>query len=492
MEAIRLPTKEEIEEKLSQGEETTAKLISALLQIIAIQAKRIQELEDQLAKNSSNSGKPPSSDGLKKGSRNRSLRKSSGKKSGAQPGHEGHRLEMSTEPDRVERHVVEQCSHCQANLEGEPVAWVEKRQEYELPPLELVVTEHQAEVKRCLECGHITQAAFPREISQPTQYGPIFKAMLTYLNQNCFLPMERVSLFCEEIFHHTVGEGTIVSANAQVAEAVTPVQERVKQYLIETEETVCFDESGMRGKEGLKWVFSSSTKRATNYHIDAKRGQVGMEHAGILPKRTGSSMHDDWSPYYCYEQLEHASCNAHHLRELAFLQERYPQDWEGEMAKHLLAIKEAVTTAMSQGQTHLTSEQIATFEARYDELVTQGLALNPLPPRPPGQRGKLKQTPPKNLLDRLRDHKQAVLAFMYDFKVPFDNNLAERDIRMVKLKQKISGCFRSDDGPKVFCLIRGYLSTAHKNGVGAWEALKSAMCLSPFAPDFLPPLPSNV
>jgi len=466
-------------------------LISSLLQIIALQAARIQDLEDQLAKNSSNSGKPPSSDGLKKPSRNRSLRKPSGKKSGAQPGHPGHRLEMSEKPDRIERHRVDRCSHCQASLEDVAVVHVEKRQEYELPPLRLIVTEHQAEAKCCPCCGRISLAAFPVGLSQLTQYGPGFKALLTYLNQKHFIPLERVNEFCEDILQHSVGEGTIVAANVQVAEAVKPVNKQIQQYLIETNETVHFDESGLRVKQKLNWVHSAGTQRATCYHVDPKRGQEGIDRAGILPKRTGKSMHDDWPAYYRYLKADHAACNAHHLRELAFLQERYPQDWEGEMAKLLVTIKQAVEEAITQGRTCLTSEEIITFEVGYDEFVRQGLKINPVPERPPGKRGKIKQPPPKNLLDRLRNHKSAVLAFMYDFKVPFDNNLAERDIRMVKLKQKISGCFRSEEGAQVFCLIRGYLSTARKNGVSTFEALKLAMQGSPYIPAFLPVLPGR-
>ncbi|OGO34896.1 MAG: hypothetical protein A2W35_20825, partial [Chloroflexi bacterium RBG_16_57_11] len=482
MEPLKLPSEEEIRTAVQQGEDATITLISSLLQIIVVQAARIQALEDQLAKNSRNSGKPPSSDGLKKPSKNRSLRQSSGKKSGAQPGHPGHRLEMSRQVDRVEKHLVQQCEHCQAALDGVEVLGIEKRQEYELPVLRLRVTEHQAEVKVCPDCGQVTRAPFPAGITQLTQYGAGFKALLTYLNQKHFIPLERVSEFCEDVFEHRIGEGTIVAANDQVAQAVTPVNGRIQQYLIETDETVHFDETGLRVTKKLHWIHSASTKRATFYHVDPKRGQEGIDRAGILPERTSNSMHDDWSSYYKYEQARHASCNAHHLRELDFLQEQYPQPWEGEMVKCLIAIKKAVEEAVARGLSTLPSKQIAVFEARYDALVEQGLALNPAPERPPGKRGKIKQSPPKNLLDRLLN-RPVVLAFMYDFKVPFDNNLAERDIRMVKLKQKISGCFRSSDGAKVFCLIRGYLSTAQKNGVSALTALKLAMCGSPFAPD---------
>jgi transposase len=492
MEPLQLPTEEEIRAAIRQGEDATVAVIRSLIQMIVLQAARIQALEDQHAKNSSNSGKPPSSDGLKKPSRNRSLRRSSGKKSGAQPGHPGHRLAMSPQPDRVARHPVQCCAHCQGSLKNVLVDHLEKRQEYELPPMRLIVTEHQAEAKVCPTCGHTTQAPFPAGITQLAQYGLGFKALLSYLNQKHFIPLERINEFCEDLFEHSVGEGTILSANGQVAETVEPVNERIRQHLIETEETAHFDESGLRVNGKLHWIHSAGTHRATFYHVDPKRGQPGMDRAGILPKRTGNSMHDDWASYYKYANTQHASCNAHHLRELEFLQERYPQAWEGELAKLLVTIKAAVEKAVEQGLTGLPDEHLTAFKVRYDELVSQGIALNPVAERPSGKRGKLKQPPPKNLLDRLKEHKRAVLAFMYDFKVPFDNNLAERDIRMVKLKQKISGCFRSEDGAKVFCSIRSYLSTAHKNGMSAFKALKMAMCGSPYVPDFLMSLPEMV
>jgi len=488
MPTLRIPTEEEIRAIAREGEDEVVALVSELVQAIAILARRVQELEDKLAKNSHNSSKPPSSDGVKKPKRTRSLRKPSGKKSGAQKGHPGHRLEMVEKPDQVKRYPVEQCSQCQASLEKTAVKRIEKRQEYELPSIRLLVTEHQVEVKCCPQCGNENRAEFPAEITQPTQYGPDFKALLVYLNQKQFIPLERVIEFCVDVLDQAVGAGTIVEACQQANQVVEPVNEHIKQYLIETDEAVHFDETSLRVEQSNHWVHSAGTQQATHYHLDKKRGTVGIDNAGILPKRTGKCVHDDWAAYYTYPNADHASCNTHHLREFAFLQERYPQDWEDAMVEHLLFIKKTVAEAVARGQSRLPPEQLMTFEARYDELVRQGLALNPIPERPPGQRGKLKQPPPKNLLDRLRAHKTAVLAFMYDFKVPFDNNLAERDIRMVKLKQKISGCFRSEDGAKVFCSIRSYLSTARKNGLGAFKALKLAMRGSPYAPDFLPAL----
>jgi transposase len=393
---------------------------------------------------------------------------------------------MVEKPDQVERCLVEICAHCQTSLEEISASRLERRQEFELPPIRLVVTEYQAEVKRCPHCGFENQAEFPEGITQPTQYGSDFKALLVYFNQKQFVPLERVAEICQDVINQSVGEGTIVAACHQAAHLVEPVNKRIKQYLIETDETVHFDESSLRVNQTNHWVHSAGTERATNYHLDEKRGTVGIDNAGILPTRTRNCAHDDWAAYYTYRNARHSSCNAHHLREFAFLQERYPQDWEGAMVEHLLFIKKVVEEAVAQGLPGLTSEQLQAFAFHYDELVEQGLASNPVPDKPPGQRGKAKQSPPKNLLDRLRDYKAAILAFMYDFKVPFDNNLAERDIRMVKLKQKISGCFRSTEGAKTFCAIRGYLSTARKNGFSTFEALKLAMRGSPYAPDFLP------
>ena len=485
MATFQLPSEEEIRTAARQGEDAVVAMVGELLQVIALLAQRVQELEDRLGKNSSNSSKPPSSDGMSQPKRTRSLRRSSGKKSGAQAGHPGHRLEMAEKPDDEKRYPVTQCSQCQASLENATLERLEKRQAYELPRIRLVVIEHQAEVKCCPECGCENQAAFPEGITQPTPYGPDFKALWVYLNQKQFIPVKRVIEVCADVLGQMVGEGTIVDASHEAAQEVGPVNEQIKGHLIETEDPVHFDESSLRVVQKNQWVHSAGTERATYYHLDEKRGTIGIDNAGILPNRLGKSVHDDWSAYYTYTDADHVSCNAHHLREFAFLQERYPQAWEDEMVKLLLQIKQTVAEAVAQGQSCLAPEQVLAFEKHYDELVEDGLALNPAPEKPPGQRGRVKQTPPKNLLDRLLNHKTAVLAFMYDFKVPFDNNLAERDIRMVKLKQKISGCFRSVDGAKTFCAIRGYLSTARKNGFSAFAALKLAMRGTPYVPAFL-------
>jgi len=484
MTPTQLPTTEEIRAIYQQGEEATVALFERLVATIRALEARIQVLENQLTKDSHNSGKPPSSDGLKRGVK-RGQRSTSGKKSGGQEGHLGHHLESVAEPKHVAVHPVKQCSHCQASLEEVEVDGYEKRQVFDLPVVELEVTEHRAEIKICPRCGQVNEAAFPRDVTHKTQYGPRVRAQMVYFNQYQFIPLERTTEVIEDLYQQPVAEGTVVASTIAVAEQVAPVNEQLKTYLTHTEEPVHFDETGARVAGKLNWLHSASTEQATYYEIHAKRGSDAMDAINILPERTGWSIHDYWKAYLKYPNAKHGLCNAHNIRDLIFISERDAQSWADEMLDLLLTIKQTVEVAQAQGQTALSLAQIADFERDYNRIVAQGLSVNPAPARPEGKRGRLKQSFAKNMLDRLRDHPDKVLAFMYDFKVPFDNNLAERDIRMTKIHQKVSGGFRSDDGAKLFCHIRSYISTARKNGQPILETIFQALTGSPFRPRFI-------
>ncbi len=316
MVSIRIPSHEEIRTVYRQGEEAVISLVDQMAQDLLILTERVQAMEDRLAKDSHNSSKPPSSDGLSKPAP-KSLRKRHGKKSGGQPGHEGSTLKAVSHPDRVAVHRVQRCSHCQTSLEGIPVEAVEKRQVFDLPPVRIEVTEHQAEIKRCPSCGGLTRADFPEEVTQPVQYGSEIKAQAVYLNQCQMIPLERVSETLAEFYGQGMAEGTIVEACQEVAKRVEPVNAVVKTQLTEKEAVVHFDETGMRVGAKLNWLHSASTERLTCYAVQAQRGQPAMDAMNILPKLHGRAMHDGWKSYFIY-LCTHALCNGHRQTRPAF------------------------------------------------------------------------------------------------------------------------------------------------------------------------------
>jgi transposase len=401
------------------------------------------------------------------------LRGKSERKAGGQPEHPGQTLEWSNAVDQVVEHGVDECAGCGASLESEPVKAVFARQVHDLPPVILEVIEHQVVVKDCPHCGLENQADFPGAANSVVQYGPRLKSMMVYLMEGQLLPSGRTCEILRDVLGVSVSEGTLYNTRSHCFEQLEPISEVIQAALVASE-VVHFDETGLRVNGKLWWLHVACTSGLTYYFIHDKRGQVAMEAMAVLPSFEGKAIHDGWKSYQGYA-CNHFLCNAHHLRELMFVWERDGQAWAIQMIWLLCTINRQVGAAKDQGQSTLPAEQIIAFETRYQTLLEQGFAANPtLAPPFEGttqKRRRPKQSPARNLLNRLQTQQMSVLGFMDDFIVPFDNNQAERDIRMMKLKQKISGCFRSSNGAQMFCRIRGYLSTLRKQGRNVLDAL---------------------
>jgi transposase len=475
--------RDEILEIYNKGPEAVIEIIQKQneeIQALKVMVKqltlRVQELEARLNQNSSNSNRPPSSDGLSRKDRRAQERKSK-KKRGGQKGHEGHQLKMSRHPDKVEVHTVEKCGRCNCPLSGAP-AKIRKRQVFDIPEIKIEVTEHRVEIKECPHCGTVTEANFPAGATRPAQYGSRIKGLLTYLSQYQLMPYDRIAEFCMDVFGIRMSTGTIYNANRQAYDASGPVEEIIKGQLAK-EPLLHADETGVFCGGFLRWQHVLSTERLTYYCIHEKRGRGAIDDMGIIPGYRGRLMHDFWRAYLAYD-CDHAFCNAHLIRELTGIDENYRQAWACEMIDLLLSIKKHADSCLNR----LNGSTIQGYEKTYDRIIAKGFRINPRPPGIAGRRGRKKKPKPLNLLDRMKDHKKEILSFMYDVTVPFDNNQAERDLRMVKVQQKISGCFRSREGGMFFARIRGYISTVKKNGVPVFGALQRLFEDRPFMPQF--------
>src|SRR6266487_218902 len=448
---------------------------------VAVLSERINVLEAKLAKDSHNSHLPPSSDRFHR--QPKSLRKKSGKKPGGQAGHPGSTLKLSPTPDQVMVHPVEVCQHCQQDLREVASLQVERRQVLDLPPKHVLVIEHQAQQKCCPACHQISLAAFPDDVRAPVQYGAALGAVGVYLVQQQLLPYERACEVIEDLLGPAMSVGTLVGLVERCAEQLAPVEQQIKAALSRAE-VLHQDETGLYVAGKCHWMHVSATDHLTHYAVHPKRGKEALDAIGILADFGGVSVHDGWGSYWQY-RCQHALCNVHHLRDLTFLEEEQQQAWASEMKELLLDSKAAVAQARAEGRSRLHPLEVADWKARYGALLTEGYQVNPPDPPPEtSRRGRRKQSAARNLLDRLSKHQEAVLLFLDNFAVPFDNSLAERDIRMVKVQQKISGCFRSPAGAVAFCRIRGYLSTLRKQGLAVLAALEQALVGHPVSPAF--------
>jgi transposase len=458
--------------------------VAELAQQLAQQGAVLQELQARLAKTSRNSSKPPSGDGYGTVKRTTSLRKAGTKPNGGQPGHDGQTLMASAHPDWTLTHEVRSCAHCQASLQGVEVVGYEERQVFDLPAIRIEVTAHRAQIKVCPTCGRANKGAFPAAVTHAVQYGPTVHTWASYFTNQHHIPVERTTAIFADLVQHQVSEATVLKASEHLDRCIAPSTAAVKGMLRDAE-VLHVDESGLRVTGKLHWLHVACTERLTSYEVHAKRGQEAMEDAGILGAFRGTAVHDHWKPYWKYDECDHALCNAHHLRELRFIDTQYQQPWANDMAKLLLEIKAAVAATPAPAM-RLSPPELEAFAKRYDAVVQAGFEANPAPrPTTEGEgkkRGRPTQPPPVNLLIRLRDFKNQVLAFMSDFRIPFDNNQGERDIRMVKVKQKVSGGFRTLEGAQRFGRIRGYISTARKHAKNVFEAIREAFDGSPFIP----------
>ncbi|MGL4666708.1 MAG: IS66 family transposase [Saezia sp.] len=427
---------------------------------------RLAELEQRLGLNSTNSSKPPSSDGLSK-PKPKSLREKTGKKPGAQKGHVGKTLAPKEIPDIIIMHEPKQCT-CGCDLEATPGRVIQKRQVADLPKIELIYTEHQAVEKECPNCHQKNRAAFPDGIEDAAvQYGARVLALIVYLNTGQFLSYERTAEACEAIFGFRPGEGTIQSALSHCYEGLELHEKEVLEKLSESPVLHC-DETGIRVEGKIAWFHVASTKELTHYHADEKRGKNALDNIGLLFNYEGTAIHDCLSSYFQYE-IGHGLCNAHILRELCYVSEEMCQSWASEMSLHL---KSGLKGKESQG---IPSElEYQKYVEEYERILSEGRKQQPEPvPKPKGQRGREAKSKSHNLLERLVKYRDAVLLFLKKEEVPFTNNQAERDIRMAKVKMKVSGNFRTREGAKVFARIRGAISTFQKQGQKVFENLEN-------------------
>lgn len=453
------------EDRIAHLEQENATLRAELAAVYA----RLKRLEQRLAKDSHNSSQPPSRDGVAR--QRRGQHKASGKKSGGQVGHAGHTLPPATTPDEVVTHRPVTCQHCQQTLEEVPGEVKEQRQVHDLPTMHLVVREHRVEQVCCPACQQISTGTFPAGVGAPVQYGPQVRALGVYLHQYQLVPLARTCELLADLYGCQLSEGTLATWVQRASRTLGPIVARIAELLIASP-LLHGDETGVRIEGQGHWVHVNSTRWLTHLAWHPKRGRQALETIGIWPHFRGRAMHDRWASYDRYA-CAHSVCGAHLVRDLTYVEEEEHQAWAGEMKDLLLSMQAAAAEWRERGAAYMPAEERVQWQARYFEVLAAGFAAqapqttSDLPQR----RGRRKQSAAKNLLDDLLRRAEQVLAFVEDLRVPFTNNQAERDLRMLKVQQKIAGTFRSQQGATALCRIRSYLSTMRKQGHAMLAAL---------------------
>jgi transposase len=460
---------EERIEQLEAENRVLREQLAQALEQLGQALERIEELEGQLAKDSHNSSKPPSSDGPRR--KRYRQRPKSEKPSGGQPGHAGQSLMQLGSPDEIVRHRPQVCEHCQQPLEGITGEVKERRQIHDLPQVRLVVQEHQVEEVCCPACQRVSRGRFPTEVQAPVQYGPKLRALAVYLHEYQLLPLGRVSELLSDCYDCQVCEATVLTWVEIAAERLAPVVAQIADWL-SASRLQHADETGMRIAGKGQWLHVNCTRFLTHLAWHAKRGRQALEDIGIWPRFTGRAMRDRWASYDHYP-CAHSLCGAHLVRDCIYVAEQEEQQWAAEMADLLLSMAKAAGQWRKLGARAVPAQERDGWVAQYFELLVSGYAAQPPPSAEdvPKRAGRGKQSAAKNLLDAFLHRADQVLAFLDDLSIPFTNNQAERDLRMIKVQQKIAGTFRSEDGATAFCRIRSYLSTMRKQGQGMLRAL---------------------
>lgn len=467
-------TKQELYEVYNAGKENCVLFMRLLIdkiekleEIINELQEKVRHLESKISKDSHNSNKPPSSDGMFQAPK--SQRKKTGKSVGGQKGHKGTTLRVSRTPDKIEVINPEICDCCGISLKNENIVDYERRQVVDTPAPVASITEYAAGIAECPKCHTISKGKFPSYVTNRIQYGPNIRAFMMYFRHQNFIPTERLAEVISDIFNLKISEATIINTTCTLSDCLEDFESAIAEKIQEAPIIHC-DETGIKINGKLHWLHSAGTPDLTAFLSHEKRGTIAMHDFGILPGYTGRVIHDGWQSYYKFE-CNHGLCNAHHLRELTFVHEELGQVWAGKMKRLLLKIKDEADMARSLNQ-QISIENIKKFESWYQAILRGGVRANPVEDNPAARkRGRKKKGKARCLIDRFRERYQDVLAFMYDTSVPFDNNLAERDIRMTKVHQKISGGFRSTRGAFDFCRIRGIISTVRKQEKNVLEFL---------------------
>jgi len=447
--------------------------VQDLMAQMAVMQERIKELEGRLALNSKNSSKPPSSDGLSKPAP-KSLRVAAKNSTGGQNDHPGSTLSQVVQPDKVVVHDVP--DHCQACHCALPFSYVsETRQVFDLPVVKYEVIEHRAMQAIC-NCGQVHTAQFPADVRATVQYGPRVQAAMVHLNLNHAVSIKRTAELVKDFFGLPVSQAAVVKATQMGADILQPTVQDIGQGVVRSA-VAHADETGLRVAKKLHWLHVLATDTLSWMGCHPKRGGEAFESLALLQHFKGVLVHDGWLPYKALA-CQHALCNQHHLRELTYLLEQQDQAWAGDMIEVLQHANHQDNLNCAQGKTPNYDSQEYQLEVRdlralFEAILEHAQGENPIAPSC-GKRGRPKQSKATNLIGRLRDYSDDVWRFMTQPDVPFTNNLAEQTVRMPKVKQKVSGCFRTPQGAQNYCVIRSYCATMHKQGANIFESLVAA------------------